>query len=140
MKWSSVIVSVPTADLRRSFRFYREGLGLELAVPTDGDDMPEPVEFLITDQTRLMVVPSDGFGWVIGHNEVAAAGVSECVIGVGLATEADVDDLVRKAAAAGGAVVTPPGPQPWGYSGAFSDPDGHIWIVTVTDAPLSASR
>jgi uncharacterized protein len=25
----------------------------------------------------------------------------------------------------------PPGQQPWGYAGAFADPDGHIWMVRV---------
>ena len=23
----------------------------------------------------------------------------------------------------------PPGQQPWGYAGAFADPDGHVWMV-----------
>lgn len=24
-----------------------------------------------------------------------------------------------------------PGRQPWGYAGAFADPDGHLWMITA---------
>ncbi|MDG4836313.1 hypothetical protein O7631_07275 [Micromonospora sp. WMMD967] len=33
--------------------------------------------------------------------------------------------------AAGADVVTEPTTQPWGYAGAFADPDGHLWMVSV---------
>ena len=39
--------------------------------------------------------------------------------------------MIDKALAAGAAPVTAPGRQPWGYAGAFADPDGHVWMVTA---------
>jgi hypothetical protein len=48
--------------------------------------MPEPVEFLLDGNTRLMLVPADGFQWVIGENSVAENGVSDTVLGVGVRT------------------------------------------------------
>jgi uncharacterized glyoxalase superfamily protein PhnB len=50
-------------------------------------------------------------------------------------TEAGVDELVERAHQAGGEVVTQPGQQPWGYAGAFADPDGHVWMVTSQTFP-----
>ncbi len=28
-------------------------------------------------------------------------------------------------------IVTEPAQQPWGYTGTFADPDGHLWMVTA---------
>jgi predicted lactoylglutathione lyase len=37
-------------------------------------------------------------------------------------------------------VVLEPTQQPWRYSAAFADPDGHLWLVTPVAAdPLFAS-
>jgi catechol 2,3-dioxygenase-like lactoylglutathione lyase family enzyme len=36
-----MIVSVPTADLRRAFTFYRTGLGLPTSAPLEGEAMPD---------------------------------------------------------------------------------------------------
>jgi uncharacterized glyoxalase superfamily protein PhnB len=39
----------------------------------------------------------------------------------------EVDELLRRAEAAG-ATVIPPADRPWGiYSGYLRDPDGHLW-------------
>ena len=41
-----------------------------------------------------------------------------------------VDELIGRAAAAGGSVVKEAAAAPWGgYFGYFSDPDGHLWKV-----------
>jgi predicted lactoylglutathione lyase len=79
----------------------------------------------------LMLVPTGGFGWVVGEHRVAEKGRSECLLGLGAGAEEDVDALVERARAAGADVVTEPARQPWGYTGTFADPDGHLWSVTV---------
>ncbi|ATB48707.1 VOC family protein [Corallococcus macrosporus] len=124
-----VVVSLPTRDLARAFRFYREGLGFRLvAEPADGS-MPEPVHFSLNAGVSLMLIPTGGFGWVAGGNTVAEQGVSECILSLSLATEAEVDAFVAKARAAGAGIPSEPGRKPWGYSGTFKDPDGHVWML-----------
>jgi uncharacterized protein len=45
-------------------------------------------------------------------------------------TSEDVDALLALAASAGGTVTRAGSPQPWGgYTGCFTDPDGHVWEV-----------
>jgi uncharacterized protein len=45
-------------------------------------------------------------------------------------SRAEVDDLLRRAAAAGATVTDAAHDRPWGiYSGYFSDPDGHLWEI-----------
>ena len=55
---------------------------------------------------------------------------------IGLATDTEVDDLMRRARYAGAEIVIEPGTQMWGYAGAFADPDGHIWQVSRADGVL----
>lgn len=131
-----VVVSLPIADRRISFEFYGEGLGFDPVGEPAGDGIPEPLQFALNDGVRLMLVPTGGFGWVIGDHEVAPPGRSECVIGVGAETDAEVAEIVERARQAGARIVAEPGQQPWGYSGAFADPDGHIWMVT-SETPRS---
>ena len=130
-----LLVSLPTADRVRAHAFYRDALGLEVVAGEPADDgVPEPLMFTLNDGVRLMLVPTGGFGWVIGDHTVAPPGTSECVLGIGAATEAEVGEIVERARRAGAVVATEPAPQPWGHAAAFADPDGHIW--TVTSAPL----
>jgi predicted lactoylglutathione lyase len=135
MPISRVIVSLPTADRRTSFAFYGEGLGFDAIGEVADDGVPEPLQFALNDGVRLMLIPTRGFGWVIGDREVAPRGQSECLFNLHAETEAGVDELVERAHEAGGEVVTQPGQQPWGYAGAFADPDGHVWMVTSDPFP-----
>ena len=136
---SPVIVSLPTADRRTSFAFYSEGLGFDAVGEPADDGLPEPLQFALNDGLRLMLIPTKGFGWVIGDREVAGRGQSECMLSLRVETDAGVDGLVELARQAGGEVVTPGGQQPWGYTGAFADPDGHVWMVTSQTFPASTS-
>ncbi|MEV0392276.1 VOC family protein [Polymorphospora rubra] len=131
MKFSPIIVSLPIADRGVSYRFYRDGLGLEPFGETAEDGYPEPLQFTLNDGLRIMLIPTGGFGWVIGDHQVAVPGQSECIIGVDLETRAEADNFVERAREAGARIVTAPQPQPWGYTGSFADPDGHLWMVTV---------
>jgi predicted lactoylglutathione lyase len=130
-----MLISLPVADRVRARDFYRDGLGLEAIGELADDGVPEPLMFVLNPMTRLMLVPTGGFGWVIGDHRVAAVGTSECVLGIGAATDDDVDRIVERARRAGATVPTEPAPQPWGYAAAFADPDGHIWTVTSAKLP-----
>ena len=123
------IVSLPIADRRTSFAFYGEGLGFEPIGEPAGDGVPEPLQFALGDGVNLMLVPTGGFGWVIGDHQVAAPGHSECVIGLGAETGAEVDETIERARRAGARVVAEPERKPWGYTGTFADPDQHLWMV-----------
>lgn len=130
MSQRSVVVSLPIADRPTAFAFYRDGLGLRAIGQPADDGVPEPLQFALTDGTRLMLIPTGGFGWVIGDREVAAPGHSECLLSLMVDDDDAVDEAVELARRAGATVVRPPQRQPWGYDGAFADPDGHVWMVT----------
>jgi uncharacterized protein len=135
MARAPIVVSLPIADRRTSFRFYQEALGLDAVGEPADDGVPEPLQFDLHHGVRIMLIPTGGFGWVIGDHQVAPSGVSECIVSITAENDAEVDSLIARAAAAGAAVVADPGRQPWGYVGTFADPDGHLWMVVSAAAP-----
>jgi uncharacterized protein len=130
MPQTPVVIALPIADRRRSFAFYRDGLGLEAVGEPAEDGVPEPLQFALNDGVRVMLVPTGGFDWITGDHDVAPSGTSECVLSLSTETDTEVDATIRRAQEAGAAILTAPGSQPWGYAGAFTDPDGHVWMVT----------
>jgi uncharacterized protein len=130
MSYASVVVSLPIADRRRSFDFYRQVLGVEPVGEPADDGVPEPLQFPLNDGVRLMLIPRGGFGWVISPRPVAEEGSSECLISLLADDEAGVNAFARRAADAGATIVSPPGAQAWGYTTTFTDPDGHLWMIT----------
>jgi predicted lactoylglutathione lyase len=133
--YDPLLISLPVADRVRACDFYREGLGLKAIGELADDGVPEPLMFVLNPMTRLMLIPTRGFGWVIGDHLVAPAGTSECVLGIGASTDDDVEEIIERARRAGATVAMEPAPQPWGYAASFADPDGHIWTVTSAKLP-----
>lgn len=132
MRHAPIVLSLPTADRKRSYDFYRDGLDLEPVGDLAEDGVPEPLQFVLNDGVRLMLIPTGGFGWVTAGHATAVAGTSECLLSVEVGSAAEVRDVVEKVRAAGADVVAEPHQQPWGYVGTFADPDGHLWSVRLT--------
>lgn len=125
-----LLISLPTADRVRAHAFYRDGLGLDAVGELADDGVPEPLVLVVNDSTRLMLIPTGGFGWV-AEGTVAEPGTSECLLGITADDDSAVDEIVERARAAGAAVTAEPAARPWGYAGTFADPDGHLWTVTA---------
>lgn len=122
----NVVVALPTADRSRAFAFAR-ALGLETPGDLADDGVPEPLRVQLNEQTALMYIPTGGFGWVTAGRPTAESGTSECLVSLEVSTASEVDELVGRVEAAGGQVVSAPEQKQWGYTGTFSDPDGHLW-------------
>jgi len=120
----NIVISLPIADRATSHAFY-SALGLDAVGELASDGLPEPLQFELNAGTNLMLIPRGGFGWVIGEHAVAERGTSECV----LSLAGDVDALIAAARDAGATVIAEPEQRPWGYTGTFADPDGHLWMV-----------
>ncbi len=127
--FSPVVVSLPVDSRRRSFDFYRQALELEAIGPLADDGLPEPLQFVLNEGLRLMLIPEKGFGWVIGSSEVAPRGHSEAFLTLAAESDTSVNEMIERAQRAGAELVYAPGPSWWGYAGAFADPDGHMWMV-----------
>lgn len=132
MRTGPAIISVATDDRRRAFDFYRAALDFVAIGELADDGVPEPLQFELNAGVNLMLIPRDGFRSVTGDHVVAENGTSECLLGISVSSDGDVDGLLARAGRAGATIVSGPGSQPWGYTGSFADPDGHLWEVTST--------
>lgn len=117
-------IMIGVEDLGRSKQFYGEGLGCGI-----DQDHPTFVSFDLGDGSPSLAlypreaaaqdagVPSEGSGF---------RGVSFHYI---VPSREAVDEVMGKAAAAGGGIVKEAAEAQWGYFGYFSDPDGYLWKV-----------
>ena len=119
------LVTLGVASLNRSVAFY-ETLGFQ----RKAKNVPG-VGFFKAGACAIAVWPSEELA---KDANVAREGMAETFRGVSLAwncrTKGDVDKVIKRAKTAGALVRKPAQDASWGgYSGYFSDPDGHLWEV-----------
>ncbi|MFW6304012.1 MAG: VOC family protein [Candidatus Sumerlaeota bacterium] len=128
------IITLGVADLRRSYHFYKDGLGL----PTShGPD--DAIIFLKTSGTCLALYPWDKLAEDIGPDYRSKESEKSLFNGITLAHNTrhkhEVDELLQRAAEAGGRMVKPAQDAFWGgYSGYFADPDGYLWEIAWAES------
>lgn len=130
------VITLAVRDLERAVVFYRDGLGL----PTKGivgtefpatttDAAGAAAFFELEGGIMLALYPRKELAKDAALPESAPSAV-EFSLGYFAESEREVDELLARAAAAGGRVTEPPRRRPWGiYSGYFQDLDGHLWEV-----------
>lgn len=74
-----LVISMGIADRQRSMNFYLAAFDFELIGEPVQDGVPEPLQFQLNDHTRLMLIPNDGFDWVLDKHTNAPSGVSESI-------------------------------------------------------------
>ncbi len=124
------VLTIGVDDLEVSLRFYRDGLGFA----TDGIVGKEfaygAVVFIdLQPGLRLALWPRKSIAHDTGL-AASPASPTEMTLGHNVASKAEVDGIMAKAAAAGATIVKPAHDTFWGgYSGYFQDPDGHLWEI-----------
>ena len=135
MKARISLLTLAVADLERSLRFYRDGLGW----PTEGIvgeqfQHGRVVFFELQAGLRLALFPREN----LCHDAGIAAGVtspSDFSIAHNVGSREAVDTVMREAQAAGARLTKPAVETFWGgYAGYFQDPDGHLWEVAWNPA------
>lgn len=129
---ATITFSLPIADRARAMAFYRDAFAFRLVGAPEEDDIPEPLQFRLDSQTLLALIPADGLSWVLGGRPLAPPEISECLLGMTLTTEAEVNNLVECVRHAGGDVITAPRSEPSGYTALCIAPDGHAWQLTAS--------
>lgn len=128
------LITLGVADLERSFRFYRDGLGLPTTRhPEDG------IVFFQTQGATLALFPYSELAADVGPGwDAPRARFSGITLAHNVREREQVDALLAQAAAAGAEIVRPAGDMAWGgYSGYFADPDGYLWEVAWGAFPFN---
>ena len=125
------IVTLGVTDLERSYDFYHHGLGFPTTrKPESG------IIFFQTGGTCLALYPLVKLAEDISPDlPTERTPFSGITLAHNTKTKADVDAILNQAAQAGGKIEKSAQETFWGgYSGYFSDPDGHLWEVAYTDS------
>lgn len=123
MKQQIHLVTLGVSDLAVSRAFYSK-LGFKEAASCSN----EHIAFYDMNGVVFALFPVDRLKEDIGiPSAVPAAGGSSYSQNVD--SRADVDILLKDAVDAGASLLSAGMEKPWGYSGYFADPDGHVWEV-----------
>ena len=123
MKPRMSMITLGVRDLEAAVKFYRDGLGFPQR------DSPPTVAFFTLNGTWLGLYGRDALA---EDAQVSAegSGFNSFAIAHNVHSEAEVDDVMAFAVKAGATMVKEPQKVFWGgYSGYFSDLDGHLWEV-----------
>jgi len=117
------IITLGVADLERSIRFYRDGLGLPMRAGSVG------IAFFETKGIWLALYPREALA-EDANQSPAGSGFNGFTLAHNLRSKEEVDALLAQAASAGAQIVKPAQDTDWGgYSGYFKDPDGFLWEI-----------
>jgi uncharacterized protein len=130
MKPRVTVITLGVDDLETSLRFYRDGLGLATEGIVGKEFEHGAVVFIqLQSGLRLALWPRKSIGHDTGL-AVAPRSATDMTLGHNVGSKAEVDLVMKQAAAAGAVIVKAAHETFWGgYSGYFQDPDGHVWEV-----------
>ena len=124
-----IFVNLPVQDLDRSVAFFR-GLGFTFNEQfTDRNATCMEV----SDQACVMLLVRPFFATFTTKDVADAAASTEAILAVSARSRAEVDTLVDRALALGGAVAKQPSDEGFMSGRSFYDPDGHAGEVMWMD-------
>lgn len=118
-----IFINLPVADLPRSLAFFR-ALGFSLN-PRFTDDTAACI--VISEHIHVMVLIHPKFKEFTPKSICDTSKSIEVLNCLSCDSKDEVDDLVRKAVAAGGSTYAEPKDYGFMYQHSFADPDGHCW-------------
>jgi catechol 2,3-dioxygenase-like lactoylglutathione lyase family enzyme len=125
MALTATTIMLSVQDVDRSKKFYADGLGAAVtqdypgfALLSLGEGSSSLALYEREAAAREAGVPAEGSGFRgVSFHHIAP-------------DRASVDDIMARAEASGAEISKPAEAAQWGgYSGYFSDPDGHLWKV-----------
>jgi hypothetical protein len=125
-------ITLAVSDLQRTRAFYVDGLGWEPALDVPGEVlMIQAGEHLV-----LSLWDADQFAAEVGLI-ARGEGVPPVTLAHNVPTQAEVDEVLAVARAAGADPVHPAQERDWGgYTGYFADPDGFRWEIAWNPGPI----
>ena len=127
---TQIYVNLPVKDLKKSTVFF-EKLGFELN-PKFSDDRASCVN--LGENMYAMLLAEDFFQTFTTKPISDATKSTEVLVCLSYESRAKVDELVRKAVAAGGRSPREPQDHGFMYGHGFEDLDGHIWELMFMES------
>lgn len=127
MQQQMSVVTLGTADLVRSKRFYVEGFGWQPVFEND--------EIIFYQMNGLMLGTFALHALEADMNRKGSVQPAAFALGHNVPSKGDVEPLLKRLVSAGGTSLRPADAPPHGgYRGYVADPDGHAWEIAWNDA------
>lgn len=124
-----IFVNLAVADLPKSMDFFKQ-LGLDFD-PRFTDQ--NAACLVLGENLFAMLLTRDFFKTFVDKPLCDPKQSTEVLVCLSCESRAEVDDLVARAVAAGGATLRTPRDYGFMYAHEFEDPDGHIWELVYMD-------
>ena len=125
-----VFVNLPIKDMQRSQAFFKS-LGFSFNPQFTND---QGACMVITENHNYVMLLVEPFFQGFTKKPIAdATKTTEVLICLSCESRAEVDELVKKALAAGGTSPNPPQDHGFMYGHGFTDLDGHVWELMYMD-------
>jgi len=120
---TKIFVNLPVRNLNKSVEFFTR-LGF-----TFNPQFTEETAtcMIVADDIFIMLLTEDKFKTFTPKEICDATKSTEVLVCLSLDSREKVDDIVRKAVAAGGSTYSEPQDHGFMYGHGFQDMDGHIW-------------
>ena len=122
-------MNLPVKDLKKSIDFFTQ-LGFTFNQQFTDD---KATCMIIGDNIFAMLMVEERFKDFTTKQICDAKKNTEVLLALDAKTRAEVDELVKKAVAAGGSIYAEPADHGWMYQHSFADPDGHQWELLYMD-------
>lgn len=126
---SKIFVNLPVKDLNKSKEFYT-ALGFSIN-PQFTDEKAACI--VISESIYAMLLTEPFFKTFTPKQIADAQQTTEVLLALDAESREKVDEMVRKAVAAGGSIYRDSEDHGWMYGHSFADPDGHQWEVLYMD-------
>ena len=131
-----MFVNLAVSDLKRSMAFF-SGLGFAFN-PQFTDD--NAACMIISDEAFVMLLVERYFKTFTRRQPCDTTRCSEGLFALSCGSRAEVDEMVKKAIAAGGSHAMDPQDHGFMYAWSFYDLDGHHWEVVWMDPQFVSSQ
>jgi uncharacterized protein len=135
MKARISLITLGVDDLKKSLKFYRDGLGLKTEGIVGEEFEYGAVVFIdLENGMKLALWPRKSLAHDTGITQTPKS-PTEFSIGHNVVSKKEVDKVMEQATRAGAKIIKPAHDTFWGgYAGYFQDPDGHLWEVAWNPA------
>ena len=124
-----IFVNLPIKDMKRSQAFF-SALGFSFNPQFTNE---QGACMVITEDIYAMLLVEPFFQTFTKKAIADASKSTEVLVCLSCESRAEVDELVKKALAAGGKAPNAPQDHGFMYGHGFEDPDGHIWELMWMD-------
>ena len=126
---TKIFVNLPVKNLNKSIEFFTK-LGFSFNQQFTDETA---TCMIVTDDIFVMLLTEEKFKTFTPKEICDTKKYTEALVCLSLENRAKVDEMVRKAVAAGGTTYNEPQDHGFMYGHGFQDLDGHIWELIYMD-------